>query len=213
VLEGKLDIWLRAFLNIWVDRTSPPIFRAGRWEQCHRPDAVRLTRPVLAVDVSADRTHASVTMGALSDQGHPMVRLVEYRPGTDWVVDRVLELREEYEVAAVVLDAAGPAKSLIVDFENNNVDVQVSTAQDMVAACGMIWDAVDQGTLSHFGEPALQLAVQGAEKRVLLDAWAWTRTKSAELAKVDISPLVALTLAHWGQLKFGEQEVSGDDAW
>jgi len=213
VLEGKLTTWLRAFLNIWVDRRSEPVFRAGKWEACHQPEVERLTRPVFAIDVSADRTHASISMGALGSTGVPMVRLIDYRPGTDWVVDRILELREKYDPKAVVLDSAGPAKSLIVDLENNYVKVQVSTAQDMAGACGSFYDAVDQGALAHLADPALELAVTGAETRPLLDAWAWTRKKSAEETRTDISPLVACTLAHWAQLKYGDQEIYGDDAW
>lgn len=213
VLEGKLDVWKRAFLNIWVARRSPAVFRAGKWDACHDPEVTRVTRPVLAIDVAADRSHATIALGALGSGGVPMVRIVDYRPGTEWIVDRVLQLREEFETAAIVIDAVGPAKSLLIDFENNYVEIQVTTAQEMSGACGGLWDAVDQQQIAHLGEPALQLAVGGAEKRPLLDSWAWTRTKSAEESKVDISPLVAVTLAHWGQLKFGDQEIYGDDAW
>jgi len=213
VQEGKLTTWLRAFLNIWVDRRSEPVFRAGKWEACHQPDVKRVTRPVLAVDVSADRRHATIAMGSLGSTGVPMVRVLDYRPGTEWVIERLLELKEKQEVAAVVLDAAGPARSLIPELENNYIRHHVTTTQEMAGACGMFYDAVDQGALAHLSDPALELAVTGAETRPLLDSWAWTRKKSAEETKTDISPLVACTLAHWAQLRFGDQEIYGDDAW
>jgi hypothetical protein len=204
VLEGKLSTWLRAFLNIWVDRVSDPVFRAGRWENCHNPDAERASRPVLAVDVSADRTHACIAMGAAAADGTPMVRVIDYQPGTAWVVDRLLQLREQYDVAAVVLDSVGPVKSMVPDLDNEYIQHEVTTAGDMAAACGALYDAVDDQRIYHFGEPALQLAVVGAEKRQLLDAWAWTRRKASEGNQTDISPLVAVTLAYWGQLKYGD---------
>jgi hypothetical protein len=40
----------------------------------------------------------------------------------------------------------------------------------------------------------MDAAIQGAVKRSLGDAWAWSRKSS----NVDISPLVASTLALWG---------------
>jgi hypothetical protein len=42
-------------------------------------------------------------------------------------------------------------------------------------------------------QPELSAALAGATKRSLGDAWAWSRRNSA----VDISPLVAATLALW----------------
>ena len=51
--------------------------------------------------------------------------------------------------------------------------------------------------LRHLGGLELRQAVKGATKRPLGDAWAWSRRKST----VDISPLVAATLALWGDRK------------
>jgi hypothetical protein len=70
------------------------------------------------------------------------------------------------------------------------------TANEHAQACGMIYDAVEQATLRHLGTPELDAAVKGAVKRSLGDAWAWSRKAS----DVDISPLVAVTLAHWGSV-------------
>jgi hypothetical protein len=48
-------------------------------------------------------------------------------------------------------------------------------------------------TLRHIPHPALSAALAGAGKRPLGDAWAWDRRGTS----VDISPLVAATLARW----------------
>jgi hypothetical protein len=49
-------------------------------------------------------------------------------------------------------------------------------------------------TVWHTTTAALTAAVRGASRRPMGDAWAWSRKNSL----VDISPLVAVTLALWG---------------
>jgi hypothetical protein len=72
---------------------------------------------------------------------------------------------------------------------------------------------VEQERLRHLGTPEMAAAVGGAAKRPLGDAWAWSRKNST----VDITPLVASTLALWGVddytgdlvLSFSEEELVG----
>ena len=201
----KLATWKRAHLNIWLASTGELVFDADRWKTCHRPDTVRFTRPVLAVDVASDRSHAVIVMAAADADNRPMTRVIEYHEGTDWVIPRLLELRKEYDVAKIIMDNVGPVRSLVTEAENAYLDLHAMTTNEMVGACGMLFDAVKRTSISHFGESELETAVRGAARRKLGDAWAWTRSASSEQSKVDISPLVAMTAAHWGQLKFGDQ--------
>jgi hypothetical protein len=78
-------------------------------------------------------------------------------------------------------------------------------AKDQAQACGMLYDAVEQDAFRHLGEQALTSAVKGAVKRPLSDAWAWSRKNSG----VDISPLVAVTLAGWGWQTIGASHYDG----
>jgi hypothetical protein len=56
-------------------------------------------------------------------------------------------------------------------------------------------DKVDEEpSLRHLGQPELALAVDGARKRKVGEAWLWHRRDTS----VDISPLQALTLAVYG---------------
>ena len=45
----------------------------------------------------------------------------------------------------------------------------------------------------HLGQSELDAAVANADRRNYDDAWLWSRRTS----ETDISPLVAVTLAHW----------------
>jgi hypothetical protein len=94
----------------------------------------------------------------------------------------------------VVCDATGPAASLLPGLETAGVNVETVTATEHGQACGRLVDMVNERTLAHLGSAELRDAIRGAKSRTLGDAWAWSRRNSS----VDISPLVAATLALWG---------------
>jgi hypothetical protein len=91
-------------------------------------------------------------------------------------------------------DPASGANSLVTQIEGAGIPLTPVTAQQYAAACGTFYDATQEPyTLRHLDDPALNAALDGAAQRPLGEAWAWSRRKSS----VDISPLVAVTLAHW----------------
>ena len=102
------------------------------------------------------------------------------------------------------MDAAGPAGSVLHKATELGVPVEAVSAPDHAKACGLMFDTVDQRALRHLGGLELRQAVKGATKRPLGDAWAWSRRNST----VDISPLVAATLALWGY-----SNSAGDNDW
>jgi hypothetical protein len=150
-----------------------------------------------ALDVRPDRSSAAIAAAGKRKDGTRHFEIVDQRPGTGWVVDRIADLTASHKHVGVVLDPAGPAASLLTDL-NDRLDFEVTevTANEHAQACGMIYDACEQATVRHLGTPELDAAIRGARKRSLGDAWAWSRKAST----VDISPLVAVTLAFWGSV-------------
>ena len=62
-----------------------------------------------------------------------------------------------------------------------------------------MFDAIEARSVAHLEQPILNLAVRSARKRVLGDAWAWSRKAGS-----DITPLVSVTLALYGLGKAGQ---------
>jgi hypothetical protein len=158
-------------------------------------------RVCLAVDVTPSRSHAAIGAAGRRADGFAHVEVIDHRAGTGWVVDRIAELKAKWNPVAVVLDSAGPAAALLAQFADRNIDIQVVSAAEHAQACGVLYDAVEQERVWHLGTQELTAAVGGAVKRPLVDAWAWSRKNS----NLDISPLVACTLALW------RSEVGGVD--
>jgi hypothetical protein len=169
------------------------------WAACADPESVVLDPVCFALDVTPDRSSAAICAAGLRRDGLRHVEVVEQKRGTGWAAERTAELLRAHRSTTVVCDGSGPVASLLAQLAELKVEPTLVNAKEHAQACGMIYDAVDQGTLRHLGTSELVAAVAGAVKRPLGDAWAWSRKSSA----VDISPLVACTLALWGVQTIG----------
>jgi hypothetical protein len=162
-----------------------------------------------AIDMTPERSHAAIAVAG-EWRGGTHVEVVDHRPGTGWIVDRAAELHEKWRPRCWVVDAGGPAGSLIADLaERLGVEIVQPKARDVAVACGQFYDAVTEQTLSHLDQAPLASALAGAQKRPLGDAWAWAR----RLVSVDISPLVAATLAKWGLGAEVEEPEGAPNLW
>ena len=154
---------------------------------------------VLSADINPSRTWGSLAVAGRRTDGLWHVEVVEHQAGTQWMVDRIVQIRKRHDVRVVTLDPSGPAGSLLGPLLEVGVEVQQVSARGHAQACGLLFDlATATGPdgsplpgVRHLGQPVLLDALQGADRRPLGDAWAWRRTDDG----VDISPLVAATLA------------------
>lgn len=147
-----------------------------------------------AIDMTPERSHTSICVAGVNGSA-VHVEVVENRPGMDWVVERVRDLHERWAPRCWVVDAGGPAGSLIPDLERAlGFEVVKPKVREIAQACGSFYDAVSSGDIVHLDQAPLSTALAGARKRDLGEAWAWARRGVG----VDISPLVGVTLARWG---------------
>ena len=179
----------RAYLNRWTAQAFASKIPARSWEACAGDQSPGVDDVSFALDVSPDRGFGSV---AVCDGS--TFEIADRRSGTEWLVARCVELWDRYNPVAFVVDDAGPAASLVPELEAAGVRVVRTNGRQFSAACGRFYDAVTNRRVCHTGQPDLDAAVAAAATRKLGDAWAWSRSSSA----VDISPLVAATLALWG---------------
>ena len=165
-----------------------------------------------AIDVSQDRASSSIGVASVRADGKVHLEVVDRRPGTDWIVPAVTRLRQLWNPLLVAVASSGaPAGSLIDALVSSGLSAPedkanphrghlfVMRTNDVVEACGQLADAMRQGTVVHRDQVPLTAAVNGARTRRVGDAWVLDRTHSL----VDVSPLVAVTLARWALLTRG----------
>lgn len=179
------------------------VFGPGKWAGCLYPKS-QIDGPVsLALDVAPGMAFASFAAAGTCADGLGHIELAERAPGTGWVVDRAKSLAAKWG-RPIAIDPKGPVAGLIEDLEAAKVPLLKMPDGQMQAACSTLQERVQAGTIRHLGQQPLDDAVAGAQIRVVGDAWRWTRTGSS----VDISPLVAGTVAYWAT-----QQTTGPSAY
>lgn len=195
----------RERLGVWPTRVGDAIISPAEWAALADPASLRSGPVAFAVDVTPSRDYTTIAMFGIRADGLGHTEVVDHRPGTEWAIERLIQLRDRHKPVAIAVDVAGPAGSFLIELQKAGIDVPedpdhprpgdlaVPSGREVAAACGALVDAVRQEQLRHIDQPELSLAVEGAKTRPLGDAWAWAR----RTASVDISPLVAVTLARW----------------
>lgn len=196
------DSFRREGLGIWDKRSvvtpaiDPTLWRAG--EVPARPDGGVTS---FGIDMSPDRSALSIGAVARYPDGSAYVSLAEYRDpsrdGVAWAADWIASRWSR--TAAVTIDAQSPAMVLEPELKARGVKVTVSNTAAMSVACGRIADMVRTGMLKHrpdSEQPQLAKAVANAITRPIgkSGGFGWQRPA----ADVDISPLVAVTVALHG---------------
>ncbi|HUR24016.1 MAG TPA: terminase family protein [Acidimicrobiales bacterium] len=190
----------RAFLNQQTkadDRVIPALAWDGVNDEKVAPDAP-LT---FSLDMNPERA-----AGAIVAASGTVAELVEYRSSIGWMVGRAVELDQRHGPALWVVDAGGPAASLIPDLTAAGLRVHAASARELIDACGRFYDGVMERSIRIRRHAKLDDAAAGAAKRSIGDSWAFTRKN----ASTDVCPLVAATLALWGAGQAADVDVAAN---
>lgn len=185
-----------------TDDAADRVIDLAKWDACTDHNSISLDPVCFAFDVSPGQTHSAIASCGYRADGQPHVEVIDHRRGTHWVADRIADLKRDHRPHLILCDASSaPASALVADVERQIGEVYKVTAGEHAAAFGMICNGVleeaedGRGRLRHLGTPELRVALEGATTRPMGDGGsAWSRKNS----EVDISPLVAATLAIWG---------------
>lgn len=207
----------RLGIGDWPDVSEGADQVIPQWASLADPESEIAGTVAFAVDMTPERDWTCIAAAGRTSDGRMHVEItggddLDHRPGSRWVVPRILELVESHGPCVLVIDGRSPAASLIPELEAAGVTVAGSdgpdgdalivktTAGEMAQACGALFDAAtaDPAELVHFGQRDLDQALKAAKRRDVSDAWAWARKSGG-----DISPLVAVTLAAYGHTVHG----------
>jgi hypothetical protein len=171
-----------------VETTAVP-----NWSALVDPHSEIAAALCLALDVAPDRMSATFGAAGRRSDGRFHVEDIDRRPETGWVLGRAVDLVARWGVP-LRIEKGSPAAAFLAPLREAQVAVIEVAPAGHAEALGQFLDACANDNLRHLGRTALDLAVANAERRVTGDAERWARRNS----RVDISPLVAVTLALGG---------------
>lgn len=179
------------------------------WLAAYDPTSGPEDPVAFGIAANPDRTWASIGVAGGRADGLRHLEVIDRRPGTGWVVERMVALKEKWTPCAVTV-ATGPAGSLIADLEAAGVVVTKMSTTDAARACGAVYDGISgkpyidddgvernpriirwAGSASHV--EALTAAVKAGRKHCSGDTWTWERD-----GDVDASPVESVTNALYG---------------
>ncbi|MDG4784343.1 hypothetical protein O7626_00450 [Micromonospora sp. WMMD1102] len=212
-------------LGVWLPAAVPgAVLDPAMWSKMLDRESRRGDgEPVmLAFDVTPLRDHATIGLYALRDDGREHMQLIDHRPGTDWLVPRLVELREVLDPIGIAYDQKNGAHTFLPDLREHGIERPQDREEwdqdpkrgdllelDTAAAVDAVGQFIDgfrappieiDGTavprMAHLGQEPLDVAVRGAVARPIGDAGqiGWGRRAS----EVDIGPLCAVTEARYG---------------
>lgn len=197
---GK-DSFRREALGIWDETATNRAINPEQWTKAATgtPNIKGLIG--YALDMKPDRSSLAIGGAVNHRDGTAHIELRRFEStqskGTQWAVDYIAD--HWPRTASVVIDSQSPAMSLLADLKARHVKVIVTNYSDMGRACGKFLDMLRDGKLTHLPDdkaPALATAVANATTRSIGKSGAvgWNPMGS----DIDISPLVACTLALYG---------------
>lgn len=196
------ELFAQEHLCVWAPPASVVAIKAKIdphwWRNCASLSTIA-PPVVVGIDSGYDLTRSAVVVAGRQADTRRRVEVVQADNGAHWVELALLDVLEANTVAAVALDASGPARGLlpmvervISDYnarQRADVDVvKLSTAR-YKAACDAFVSAARDEQLAHGSDPRLSNLAVSVPGRKIGDGWVWDRRGG------DITPLVAATVA------------------
>ena len=219
-LEGMgAEEFDRERLGIWAKLGGESALPAADWAACLVEDSDLVADPTsgemvspleavervaFAVDIPRSRDSATIVMAGALDAERSSVVVIDRREGTDWVPERLAELKARWSPVAIVLDELNAASTMLPQLRKLGVRPMWLKYREYAQACGRFYDSVtnvrededgnDYRLISHSGQKELDDAVASAKQKFTDGTlWKWDRSGTG-----DIAPLVAATLALHG---------------
>lgn len=183
----------------WVPAVVESYIDVRDWAELVRPaEQIKIkpgSRTVWGIDTSADRSATYVAAAVMTEDGLPFVTVREARPGSLWVEKYMTDLAHASGQREVCIQARGaPAMEFIEPLTVAGLDVHPIEGSWFGIATGRIKDRVREKGMVIVDQPAVDVAISGGLTKKFGETDAWNRAGSA----VDISPVIAMTLALYG---------------
>jgi len=190
----------RAYGNRWPETmgsaASPPKIPPGRWAACQVPPISQLPQGcavAFGFDTARLRDSGAIAV-AWRDARGLRCELIDARPGTGWVGERLGELWARHSPVAMGYPGDSPALDVADALATAGAPTVPVRARDWTAACAGWLSSITERRVRIGEHPALSAAAEVAPARDSGDGgWTWHRRGVGQ----SIAPITAATAACW----------------
>lgn len=119
------------------------------------------------VATSWDRSTSVIAACGEAPDGTPVCEIIEARPGTNWVADRLVELTA-HAPKAILVDSRSPASSIATDPDLAEIITQPTSTQ-LAGGTGLFLDSINRGDILFRYDRALAKEFDGLSLRFVGD--------------------------------------------
>lgn len=160
---------------------------------------------VYSVKFSPDGSAVSLAVGVIMPDGRVHVELVERKPmsaGTGWLVVWLLDRWRKAN--KIIIDGAAGTQLLVEELVRSNPRLKkkilTPNAREAGAAYADFHSGIENATLSHFDQPALNLSIRTAKRRSIGKDGAFGYASMNH--DIQIDPTEAAAFAYYGARRF-----------
>lgn len=207
--------YARERLNMWPTPTEAGKRAFTMWDDLAIDDPDP-EWPIAAygVDMNPERTKVSIGVSTFAEGDGIHLELAADAPfderGTTALVEWLWErARRRFPI---VIDSFSPARDLLeAPLKAKRMNVFILGAAEYTQACAGLHEAVEKHpAISHFGQEHLDLSAKNTVKDQIKNrpgSFKWNRLS----LDVDLSPIVSVTCAHFGAVKFAKRRLPASE--
>lgn len=205
IIEDELaqmseDGFARERLSMWFENAAgKKAISKAKWSALATESPENEGKTAYGVKFSPDGEVASLSVAVRGESGKVHVELIEHRSMSDGVGWLVEFLMPRWKMAAtIVIDGLHWSGSLIEELRGggikNKLVITPMNSKGVVNASSMMLNAIEEGSITHFDQPALNQSALDATKREVGKGGGWA------FGGEDSTPIESVTLAHYGVL-------------
>ena len=197
------DGFAREFLGWWVSGVvnANAVITVSEWSACQITNPTKAGDMALGVRFSPNGNTASIAACYSKDGSIPFVYVVRSQSlehGIGWIVDLLAANWTKAKV--IVIDGQSHSKTLYERLTSSGVKkkaLMLAKSTDATSAYSGFLNAVREGRVTHYGQPALDQSATGSEKRLIgkTGGWGFESTETADATLIE-----SCCWAHWGAM-------------
>lgn len=166
---------------------------------------------VYAIKFAPDGSAVSLAVGVIMPNGKVHVELIERKPmsaGTGWLSQWLLERWRKPN--KIIIDGAAGTQLLVEELVRSNPRMKkrilTPNAREAGAAYGDFYTGIEQGTLTHYDQSALNLSIRTVKKRSIgKDGMFGYASMNADIQS---DPTEAVAFAYYGVRRFKKDRTA-----